>query len=303
MFWLKKVLLFFILFFLIDFGISKLLVVGLNKYFGLNTKTEILINGSSMSLAGFNKSDIEAVTHKNVSFYSRNGVSLEDRNAMLNHYFNSSKQKTKIAILEVNPLIFSKKFTAANVHLLFLPFMDDPSMDEFIKSKTSFEDYWVRKLIRTSRFNTDLISLAFRGYLGSYENKKDQFLDENALEGLKGEVNTVSVELNQEKFTLFQNTLDLVQQKAEYTILVNMPIFSAKKETFKDVEYNGYVDAISNFVKTKENIYFLDLNQSKLINNPTYFSDPLHLNSKGQKEVTRILTNFLKEVELNESRR
>ncbi|MFN9116278.1 MAG: hypothetical protein ACK5XN_40060, partial [Bacteroidota bacterium] len=138
----------------------------MNQYFGLDSNAEILLNGSSMSLAGFDKIKIENATKKSVAFYSRNGVSLEDRSTMLKHFFNKSSKKTSIVVLEVNPLLFSKKFTAANVYRLFLPFMDDAAIDEFVKSKTTLKDYWVRKIIRTSRYDIDLFSLAVKGYMG-----------------------------------------------------------------------------------------------------------------------------------------
>jgi hypothetical protein len=297
--WLKRLMVFIVLFFLIDFGISTALLPGLNKYFGLNTNAKILLNGSSMSLAGFNKAKIETDTNKSVAFYSRNGVSLEDRKTMLEHYFNTTTQKTDIVVLEINPLLFSKRFTAANVYMLFLPFMDDPAMDEFVKSKTTFKDYCVRKWIRTSRYNIDLFSLSLKGYLGMYENKKTQVLDDNALEGLKSEVNSVPVEFDKNKAELFNKTIVLAKSHSKKIILVNMPIFESKMKTFKSKEYQVFIAFIKEFVIKNQNILFLDLNQPDITANPNLFSDPLHVNVEGQVKASNALVQFINSNELN----
>ena len=291
--WSKRIVIFGALFFLIDFGISELLLKGLNKYFGLHSNAKMLVNGSSMSLAGFNKAEIESASHKSIAFYARNGVSLEDRNTMLEHYFDTTTQKTEIVILEVNPLLFSKRFTAANVYMLFLPFMDEPSMEGFIKSKTTFKDYWVRKLVRTSRYNVDLFSVSLKGYLGMYENKKTQILDANSLEGLKGQVNSVPVEFDADKVALLKKTIALVEKNSKKIILVNMPIFESKMKTFKYDEYQVFISFIKKYAQSHHNILFLDLNQQQITSDPKLFSDPLHVNDQGQIKVSETLIQFI----------
>ena len=85
--WLKKSVILLILFFGIDFAVSAVLLIGVNKYFGLHSKSQIFINGSSMAMAGFDKTNLEHSLNKSIAFYTRTGVSLQDRNAMLHHYF------------------------------------------------------------------------------------------------------------------------------------------------------------------------------------------------------------------------
>jgi hypothetical protein len=291
--WLKKAILFCLLFFLIDYGVSSVLLTGLNRYFGLDSNADILLNGSSMTLAGFDKIKIENATKKNVAFYSRNGVSLEDRSTMLKHFFNKSSKKTSIVVLEVNPLLFSKKFTAANVYRLFLPFMDDSAIDEFVKSKTTLKDYWVRKIIRTSRYDIDLFSLALKGYMGAYENKKTQVLDVNALDGLREKANSLPVEFNPERVALFKETIELVKRSSDHIVLVNMPIFDTKMKTFKADEYQAFLSFFIDYAKNHRDFYFLDLNRQQIISNPNLFSDPLHVNVEGQTKVSEALVQFL----------
>ena len=289
----KRIIVLIILFFLIDFGISELLLGGLNKYFGLYSNSEILLNGSSMFLAGFDKSKIEMGIHKKVAFYSRDGVSLLDRNAMLKHYFNTTNKKTEIAVLEINPLLFSKRFTAANVYMLFLPFMDDDYMCQFVKSKASYKEFFIRKFVRTSRFDVNMILLSLKGYFGIYENVKTQTLDSKVLAGLKNQFNSVPVEFDNDKTALFKSTIKLVQKNSKNIILVNMPIFDSKLKTFKKDEYQVFISFIREFSKNDVNILFLDLNQKQITSNSSFFSDPLHLNVQGQIKASESLNEFI----------
>ena len=291
--WLKRALIFIFLFFISDLLISEALLIGLNRYFGLQSNAEILINGSSMSMAGFNKTNIEKATQRSVSFYSRNGVSLDDRTAMLKHYFHTTSKKTELVILEVNPLLFSKRFTAANVYVLFLPFMDDPSINQFVRSKTSNLDYLIRRIIRTSRYNLDLFSLSLKGYMGVYDNKKNQILDSNALLDLKNKVNTVPVEFNDDKIILFKNFIKIAAANSKKIILVNMPIYNVKMKTFKNEEYNDYISFMKQLSASQNDVLFLDLNQDQITSNPNLFSDPLHVNNQGQIKVTDALVKFI----------
>lgn len=291
--WLKKIIIIAVLFFAIDFAISQVLLGGLNKYFGLKSDSKILINGSSLAMAGFDKVKVEKELHQSVAFYTRTGVSLQDRNAMLKHYFNQADAKTDVVVFEVNPLLFSKKFTAENVYMLFLPFIDDSSMDELIQSKTSFKEYLVRKTIRTSRYNSDLITLSTKGYLGDYRNQKNQVLDAEALSGLKKKENTTPVELDVDKIKLFESSMALLNQHSKKIILVNMPIFSTKMKTFKTEDYQKYLEYLNDFRQKNKNVYMLDLNKQDFTEDSNLFADPLHMNVTGQSKTTKALTDYI----------
>ena len=50
---------FLLAFFVVDLATSALMLKGINKFYGFSGSPAILINGSSMSLSGFNKTEIE----------------------------------------------------------------------------------------------------------------------------------------------------------------------------------------------------------------------------------------------------
>jgi len=190
-------------------------------------------------------------------------------------------------------MLFSKKFTAANVYMLFLPFIDEPSMSDFVRSNTDAKEFWVRKIVRCSRYNTDMIALAIKGYTKNYENQKNLVLDLNALQGLKSEANTVEVELDPQKIKLFKDCVVLMQQHCKKVVLVNMPVFDTKLKTFKTDEYQKYLEVVQQVASGSGQTHFLDLSQPNIIENPDYFSDPLHLNASGQVQVTNAMTQFM----------
>ena len=63
-----------ILFFILDFLISAVLLKGLNKCYGIDQKPDILINGTSMSMNGFNRITMEQLTKRKIANYSNEGV-------------------------------------------------------------------------------------------------------------------------------------------------------------------------------------------------------------------------------------
>src|SRR6478735_634314 len=116
---LKRLAAFAIIFLLIDYTASIWMLKGLNKFYGFDNKPEILINGSSMTLSGFHRTDIEKKTAKRVCVYAKEGVGVEDRYAMLAQFFSEHPGTVKTVIYEVNPLLFSSKLTAANTYTIF----------------------------------------------------------------------------------------------------------------------------------------------------------------------------------------
>ena len=103
----------------------------------------------------------------------------------------------------------------------------------------------------------------------------------------------VPVDFDLKKVDLFNETIKLATANSNKVVLVNMPIFSTKMKTFKQSEYDVFLNFIKQFSKNKKNIVFLDLNQLEITNNPTLFSDPLHLNSNGQSKATELLIDCI----------
>ena len=290
---IKRLVFFIIIFVLVDYCISNFLLNGINKYFGLDSHPEILINGSSMILAGFDKTEIERLTSKNIALYSRPGVSLADRSVMIEHFFDIYPDNVEVVIFEVNPLIFSNRFSSENVYTLFYPYIDNPAIDTFIRNRADQKEYFSHKYIRSLRFDIQLVKSSINGYLNNYSNIKTLILDTNSLEGLRGSRNSVEIEIDEDKRKLFERTIELIQNHGAEVILINMPMYSLKFNTFKSSDYNNYISYFESYSDNNDNMLFIDLNTPSFNNESKYFSDPLHLNHNGEKALSKKITEVL----------
>jgi hypothetical protein len=283
-----------VLFFVIDLASSAVILKGLNKFYGFDKKPEILINGSSMALAGFNKSAIENQIGKNVAIYAKEGVGLEDRYAMLKQFFSDNSNPVKKVIYELNTLLLSSKMTATNIYTIFYPYMDNHAIDNYIQSKATNTEYYIHKIFRSSRFDVLTINLGVKGYMGKYENFKSNAIDPGIEYFTKKDVGKVPVEMNEEKKRIFETTLQLIHQHEADVILVMMPIYYQKKATFDSVSFNKLDLYYRNLSGHGKNVSYLDLNSPDFTHNALIYSDILHLNREGQKKVTAAIVDFIK---------
>jgi hypothetical protein len=285
---------FLLIFFAIDFSVSKLMEKGLNKFYGFDKKPEILINGSSMTLSGFHKSDIEKQLNKKVAVYAKEGVGVEDRHAMLAQFFSEHPGTVNTVIYEINPLLFSSKLTAANVYTIFYPFIDNDSIDEYIKNRAGTTDYFIHKYCRAVRYDALTVNFVLKGYMNNYDNFKTISLDSGTHYFPEIENGKVMIENSTAKVNVFEKTMKLLQMNNNKVVLVMMPIYYQKQATFDSSGYNSLVSYYKKYTASNKNITYLDLNTGDLSHNALLFSDLLHLNREGQKKITEAVARFLK---------
>lgn len=290
---IKRSLLLLSLFIFMDFLISIVLLNGLNKYYGINRRPDILINGSSMAMSGFNRSEIENLTKENVALYSHEGVSVYDREAMISHFYHMFPEGVKAVIYEVSPVMFSNIKTAENVYTIFYPYMDDKAIDRYIKEKAGISEYYIHKIIRTKRFDSRLIPNVIKGYLGKYDNLKTNTLDPEALLPLIDQQDKKAVIMAESSIEVFENTIDMIRAHNSDVVLVMMPMYFIKYRTFNAEGYEKLCDYFEEYCSTRKGVEFLDLNQDSIIFNAKYFSDELHFNVYGQRCITDIISSYL----------
>lgn len=292
----KRLFLLLMLFFLCDLLVSLVLTNGLNKYYGFDQKPEILINGSSMVMSGFNRTDIESISSNNVAIYAQEGVSVSDRYEMINHFFHMFPGGVKTVIYEVNPVIFSNTKSAENVYTHFFPYMDDRDVDMYIKENATAKEYYVNKIIRTKRFESRLFRFIIQGYLGTFDNVKTNTLDTTALWPLEKQKGVTDVIILESNIEVFESTMRLIRSHNSEVILIMMPMYYLKFETFNNDGYQLLDNYFKNFSLSNEGIRFIDLNKDRMIYNSHYFSDPLHFNVYGQRQITAIVGPYISNV-------
>lgn len=289
----KQCIILLLLFFLFDFLISIVLLKDLKKTFILNQNPDILINGSSMSGSGFNRQEIENLTGRHVATYIREGISVFDRYEMINHFFYLHPEGIKTVVYEVNPVLLSGIKTAENVYTHFFPFMDDKTIDNYIKGKASPKEYYIHKIIRTTRFESrSHIRIILRA-LGKTDNIKTNILDTTTVIPLIADKWKEEVIIKQADREIFEKTMAVISSHNSKVILVMMPMYWIKLQTFNKEGYRNLCKYFEDYCSSRDGIVFLDLNRDSLIYNAGYFSDQLHFNVYGQRKITEIISSYL----------
>ncbi|MCU4173886.1 hypothetical protein [Carboxylicivirga sp. N1Y90] len=291
-----KLLVLVVAFFIIDFGLSTVLLRGLNKYYGLEKQTEVLFNGSSMFMSGFDRNVVENKTGLTVSNYSHEGVSIRERLEMIKQVYHKHPEGFETVVFELSPVIFSGVETSANVYTAFFPFMDDESINVYIKEFATTREYYIRKIVRTSRFDSRLIVNIIKGYLGKFQNVKTSQLHSRIDEELKASEGAVNIYMKESNIAIFKEAIDLIISKNSKVILVNMPVYNAKLRTFNVNDYKEFNDFLETYSLSNSQISYLNMNVDSIISERKYFSDPLHINNYGQKVLNSIVSEELNKI-------
>lgn len=93
---------------------------------------------------------------------------------MIRQYLESDcSDSLRICLYGVDLFTFTGQGLSQNSYQLFYPFMDNPSISNYIKAHATPTDYWLRKLVRTTRYNDDGIKNAsIRGWMNDWSNRK-----------------------------------------------------------------------------------------------------------------------------------
>lgn len=284
-----SIILFMALFVCLDRGLGWGINKGLNRYFGLDKNATVLFIGHSHLMLAVDKTEFEHKTGVTVSKYCREGVNVADRYVMLKHYLSlPNKDSLKVVIYGVDQFMFTGKGLSQNSYKLFYPFMENQAMDTYIKESTDRYDYWLHKLVCTTRYSDALLNSSLRGWLGNWNNYKIGNLNVNELQKQIKRGEQRHIHFEQDLIDDFEKTLELLKQRGIVTILVNTPIAKVLNE-YEPVAYQKFNDYIQSKVDSSS-IYYWDLNPEYSDQYELLF-DPIHLNVKGQQVINNVLAN------------
>ena len=284
---LKKIVsavIFVLLFVCIDRGTGELLKSGLDRYFGLNQHSQILLIGHSQLMLAIDKQELEKQTNCKVSKYCREGVNVADRHAMIKQYLSlPCSDSLKVVFYGVDPFMFTGTGLSKNSYKLFYPFIDNQDIDQYIKESTGTYDYWIHKIIYTTRYSDALINSAIRGWRKDWNNYKEGNLNVTNLKKqiMQGQQRHICFE--QDLLDLFEETLHLLTQKKIRVILINTPIAQPLNES-DPKQYSKVIGYFRQKAESSPLIDYWDMNPEYAERYELFF-DPIHLNPQGQKEV------------------
>ena len=279
-----RLIIFTLLFVAADYGVSSFLLNGLHKYFGLNQDAKVALIGHSHLMLGIDKNKFEKEIGQPITKYTSEGVNVADRQLMIN-YLLKSNPETQVVIYGVDAWMFTGEGLSENSYKLFLPFMDDSKVGKEINLKAPIEEYWQKKLIRTSRYNEALINSAIRGQLGNWSNYKFGTVDTSLLRKNVEKANFRRIKSDETNRKIFEKSLELLEDKNIKVLLVYVPTidfynnaeptkFKFERNYFKQIAMNYKNCTYLEYIENWENKY-------------TYFFDPIHLNPKGQAAFTK----------------
>jgi len=281
----------------LDFSIERFMLHGVQESYGLRQHSQMLIIGHSHLMLATDKVRMEKELGMKISKYTREGVNVSDRKVMVKQYLDSPySDSLKICLYGVDLCTFTGEGLSQNSYKLFYPFIDESNFSEYIRQQADATDYWMHKLVRTSRYNDDgLKNASISGWLHDWRNRKYGQVDIEAYRQRLALGNERHITMNEELMQEFTETIDMLTSQGIRVILVNTPTLDLLNE-FEPDKFAQMVAWYENYAAQNELIDYWDFN-------PEYASrhdlmhDRLHLNVQGQKVITDSLIKMLKEYE------
>jgi lysophospholipase L1-like esterase len=273
----------------LDAGIAKALEAGLYRYYGIGTDSALALVGHSHLMLGVDKGVLEEELGVPVSKYTREGVNVADRYQMVQQLLRHNPNLNTV-IYGVDAWTFTGEGLSANSHRLFYPFMDDPTIANYIEAKDERLSYWSKKWIKTSRYNEQLIAGAFRGFLGQWDNLKFGTVDTLKLDKALAKGQYRKIDNSPEAIKTFKATLDVLTAEGIKVYLVYVPTID-KLETVQQTRFDETLEVFKSMVSKQ--VHFINL-QEPWSHDYSLFYDPIHLNPKGQALISKALVARLK---------
>ena len=272
-------------FFAVDRGTDAVLMRGLDRYFGLDTPGAVLLVGHSHVVLGISKTRLERALERPVAKYARAGAQLEDRITMVRHYAQATGSDPQLILFGVDGHLFAPRGLSSNAHRLFYPHMSDPLIDTYVKGKAqSPSEYLSRRFIHLARYNDVMLNAARRGLSSDWSSgvggrfNADKLAQRAAL----GDFRRIGLDAGQ--IALFETFLDETDAKGWPVVLTFVPTTDAWN-ALEPEKFAQVIARLDSYAARYPNVQFLDMREG-YDSQHALFTDPVHLNAKGQRQVT-----------------
>jgi hypothetical protein len=282
------------LFFIIDRGLSSLLKIGLDHYYGLDVPADILLIGHSHTELGIDKLILERELGLRVAKFTVIWSDVRDRYVMLQHYL-SVQPAPKVIVYDVDAYTFSATGRSSEAYPLFYPYMDHPAVGQYLRSQSPARlDLFIKRAITLTRYDDSRLNASLRGWTSNWGSAKHATIDMNrlTLEIAKGYVKPITFDT--EWIERFEQSLHVVRGKGIPIVLLFIPTI----DRLAAVDPGNYAKALDRFrgyQAQDEDIVFLDYNP-EFAHQHDLFYDPIHLNVVGQYKVTERLALDLRRI-------
>jgi hypothetical protein len=297
-----KAILLVVLFLAVDRGVGLFLTSGLKTYYGLDRPAEILCIGHSQTVLGIDKVELEKRLGMKVAKYAVEGANTADRFVMLRHYLSEHPKSVRAVLMGVDAHLFAGAGLSSASYTLLFPFIDDPEVRPYIKAncKTGFE-YWLRRVLMSTRFGEMPLSLAIRGHTRNWANLKFGKVNIPNLEKDIGDGRFRRIAFVADNLRVFAQTLRYARERDIQVVLVYIPTVDVLNHVEPQLHRKA-VSIFQSYAAADPGIVFLDYNQD-YENRHELFFDSIHLNPQGQDLVTNRLAADLRQVLANNQAR
>lgn len=287
------------IFIVCDNLLNYVMMRGVNNYYGLNCKANVLLIGHSHLMLATDKSRLEKETGLAVAKYCREGVNCTDRKTMVEHFLNNGNADSlKVVLYGVDLYSFSADGLSKNAYQLFYPFIDNKYIDKYLQKYAPRSDYWLHKIVKTTRFNNDgMKNSVWRGWADNWDNLKFNTIDVESYRKQLADGNEREIKMNPQLIKDFKSTVEMLTDRGIKVILVNTPTIDILNSYHGD-KYRQIIRWYADYADTSPLIEFWDLTDGNS-DDHTIFSDRIHLNARGQQKITTQLIDSLRSLNLN----
>lgn len=288
---LLKAALLLILFATGDYLVFTTLKRGMDNYYGMDKEAKVLCVGHSHTVLGIDAERLEEELHVPVAKYATSGANTLDRYWMIRQ-FVEEHPTVRYVTYDVDPRLFDSEGLSSASYTLFLPYIENEAINSYIKTETTWQEYFSSTVVRTSRFRDQTINIALRGLLHKAENKKStQVRIEDYAHYIEHERQR-KIRINPESVDRFKKTVAYLTEKGIAVYLVFLPVTdllnSADPENQEKV-----VQIFRDMAAENVRVRFLDYNES-FAHRYDLFYDLRHLNGAGNEIMTGLLAAQLK---------
>lgn len=280
------------LFLCLDRGIDGFLQRGLAKYYGFDSPAAILLTGHSHTVLGVDKKQLESGLGVPVAKFAVEGANVSDRLAMIDYFLSIQTGSVKVVVYDVDAHTFTDSGLSSSSFRLLFPFMENEKIRHYVFTNSiSLGDYYVRRFIHSSRYGDLLISVAIRGYLGDWRNLKTGQVDIASLQSEIQSGRFRKIQIDDTVVSQFEKTLALIRSKGVLVVLAYIPTIDIFNRAEPD-RHREVLERFKRYAAKDQGVVFLDYNKD-YEGEHSFFFDHIHMNSIGQREVTRRLSKDL----------
>ena len=287
-----------LLFFVGDRLLFGLLKGGMDHYYGMDEEAVVVSIGHSHSVLGIDAQRLERELGVPVAKYAFAGANTLDKYFMVRQFVRQHPS-VKMVIYGVEPRLFDAKGLSSSSYTLFLPYLDDQQIGEYLLEQATWQEYWGGRLVKTSRFRDQTINIGLRGLSGRIENKKRGRVRVEDYTNYLIRATERKIRINPESVARFHETMAFLSQRGITVLLTFLPVLDRLNAI--DPENQERVMKIFQEAAAGEtNIFFLDYN-ALYQHEYQLFYDLRHLNREGNERVTSKLIEDIRQRMVPES--